>query len=392
MKIYSLDYISNLIKLREFNLVKVRLCSSVKLFPSIDKVNEFYTNLKGIISSFALKAFFLLHMLCDLSFLKNRDLILWAKNREIFCEKSLGFSVEEALKIKWTKIPIVLICRETPFLCHLVFGISPFSLRKICPKWAEDFIDNDVINRFKEFENFFKVNLYFFPLIPENTFFSGRSWELPFVLHLLSLIRDETIFSDFLATGKVDLNSKDLLIATVNRIYEKFLLSQREEFSLFLYPAGLNIGDKFSSKAIPVKSVEEAWMWIRLFNGKNFQELKKMILMDGGEGFVNNWKSLSLNSLKWFLEKTLNKSIIEDIISSKELSSRFVLDLYSMMDHSNKHLVSLVLKFLNLPIESLEKYGEDIAFMWCVLNFKKSSFVGDVKGCFFFGLKHQRNI
>jgi len=312
------------------------------------------------------------------------DLIDWAK-RYFVLEKILPELTWEAIEhSRWNRVLFPVTGAEGAKIICLITGVIDISCALLYPSWAREIFSLESITTLKQTTDMILTrtgsdnSVYFFPLLNQGLKIEGGSFALGFALILLSLLRDEEIYQNFIATGGLRLCDGDIYVEDVGAIEEKYKIVKYDRFPLFIVPYS-NFGMRMQkSDSLPqvvcVRKLDHAWMWVKLYNKTDLDELKRIELLTTPAGFVDNCRGVKYETLSWFLNEVQTQDLIDKIITDKKICSDFIRNVSSCMAEDRKR-AELLLN-LDVKLDNLASTSKSNAFLWCVYKFKSATHKG----------------
>jgi hypothetical protein len=295
----------------------------------VDKLDLFVKHASYLLPS-SLNPIFERVILAHILIHNNRpDLIDWAK-RYFVLEKILPELTWEAIEhSRWNRVLFPVTGAEGAKIICLITGVIDISCALLYPSWAREIFSLESITTLKQTTDMILTrtgsdnSVYFFPLLNQGLKIEGGSFALGFALILLSLLRDEEIYQNFIATGGLRLCDGDIYVEDVGAIEEKYKIVKYDRFPLFIVPYS-NFGMRMQkSDSLPqvvcVRKLDHAWMWVKLYNKTDLDELKRIELLTTPAGFVDNCRGVKYETLSWFLNEVQTQDLIDKIITDKKI-------------------------------------------------------------------------
>ncbi len=189
-----------------------------------------------------------------------------------------GWSFSRSKDTRWAVASFPAAMGHAAQICHMLIGVCPgasgdmrfpFNMDQLMEKESVQQILTAVSAVMKK-DNFSCCDIFVLPLFShsQGPKISGKSHGLALALALKSLMREKAIPENLIATGRVDENG---CVMPVGALDQKIKVAVLKGFALFLFPR--QSAEKFSGRAFPVDSIDDAWLIARLFSPEYIHQL-----------------------------------------------------------------------------------------------------------------------
>ncbi len=262
----------------------------------------------------------------------SADLKQWIKS-DLLPGCMLNIEADHVFATRWQAIPVAVAKSHgnNGRLFYVITGKRPKSNSQY-PLWLDEVFAYDTMQAvdlaLKTASQHLNQNEspYFFPLLPRigEPIIQGRSLALPLTLIARAVLEDKKFSPYLIATGDIARNQKDLV--PVSGIAVKAEAARDKNYTMLILPqisANL-IGAPRGIEIVPVKTLDEAWMWANIYSPGNEDELRRLQLaMTTPADFVNNSDGLSLLCLQWLADSPLGRDFSAVIRKDLVLLSKF---------------------------------------------------------------------
>ena len=311
-------------------------------------------------------------------------LVDWAKKYFVLEKILPGLTWQAIEQGKWGRVLIPVTGSDGARIICLIAGVTDVSFSLICPDWAREIFSLKSINTLEQTIDMILTrtgsdkSVYIFPLLEHGARIEGGSFALGLALGLLSLIKGEQIYQNFVATGNLRLCDGAIYVDDVGGREEKYKIVKHYNFSLFLVPyantwLAMQQKDQLS-EVVCVRDLDQAWIWVKLYDETNADELKRTELLTTPAGFVDNCLGVKCETLRWFLTQRLNQDLVDEIVADEKISSAFVRNI-GICIAKERDRAELLLN-LDVNPDKLASTSKSSAFLWCVYKFKLATHKG----------------
>lgn len=284
---------------------------------------------------------------------------------------------------KWIKIPVLLANDRYAGVVWFVAGLVSLEADVVhIPGWAVRMMDARFIEAINTAEQVVRRcapdplhhRFVLFPVshISTEIRFTGSSAALPIALGLKSLLQDETLSKQIIATGCLD-NAGN--VRDVAYLDAKRKASHDRGFSCVLLPAANHHGISHSNKGIiPVSSLDQAWTMASLYSEKQENLLFFFSLaLQEPASFIDKMDSLPGRWME--REQAVLRDLIHCIFNDPCLFDRFVRKFYAMVAN---YALDRCRAIAALAPETLPDVWPMASLRWCAANLGLANHLGRV--------------
>ncbi|MFH1491564.1 MAG: hypothetical protein ABII06_21855 [Pseudomonadota bacterium] len=287
----------------------------------------------------------------------------------------------------WRAVPVLLASEGTRTV-WFVAGLAPSGRDlSLFPVWAESFFDSsalrgaeqgaDSARRVASLPN--DHAFFTYPLIRKTPDFriSGGSLALPLALGFAAAASEETFDTRVAATGRLDEEGRT---AGIGNLESKAWHAEEQGFLTLMFPEDNRLPRKIGSmETLPVKGIEEALMFARLYEPGKSGDLILLSRMCGDPGrFLDNCASMPATWLDRARSSGMLGRVLEEIRKSWKSVEKLCLShkrCLEKWDMERAEAVSALLEPEDLL--RIEADAPAAALRWCTGNIELFNHRGD---------------
>ena len=295
-----------------------------------------------------------------------------------------------------TSVAVVDTENKESFIHTFLVGTRSMPGDAHYPEWFKNYLDESadaaISDAFQAAQSFtrFSRNLFTFPLMSPDAArkIVGRSLGLPMALAALSVLTEDAMASDIIATGDLSCDFTRFLVKAVADIPAKAEAACRQKYRLLLVPKFVAPPAEALPGLVirPVGNLQEAWLWARMYASgkeKDLDMIHHIITRNDACLLLDNCLNIDREMLEWLISSEYGKPLANAVLAVPNHIKTLVAKLENCMEPADRDLrrSAALLKLLSdAPSRNaLEASSPLQAFKWATQNLKLANHCGETE-------------